>query len=198
MSVERTIWNRFGIVRGSSSLPYIGNSSRVALPVLFNDLGYKIGAEIGVRKAEYSELICKEIPGVKLICVDPWTAYRGADGTKAGQDRQESYFKFCQKRLRNYDVQFIRKTSQDALNDIPDESLDFCYIDAIHDFDSVMMDLIGWLKKVRRGGIISGHDYYHYYHFGVIEAIDAYTRAHDIKQWYITGEPDPSWFWQKQ
>lgn len=198
MSLERAIWNRFKIIRGGSSLPYIGTGSRDVLPELWNELGYKIGAEIGVRKAEYSEIICKAMPNVKLICVDPWFAYRGADGTKAGGDRQEKYFQYCQRRLSNYDVQFIRKTSQDALNDIADESLDFCYIDAIHDFDSVIMDLLGWIKKVRKGGIISGHDYYHYHHFGVIEAINAYTHAHNIPQWYVTGEQDPSWFWQKQ
>jgi len=198
MSVERVIWNKFKIQRGWDSLPLIGTGSRDLLPELFQELGYKYGAEVGVRKAEYSEIICKAMPGVKLVCIDPWSAYRGADGTKAGPDRQEKYYQYCQKKLSAYDVKFLRMTSEEALKEVPDNSLDFVYIDAIHDFDSVAMDIISWTKKVKAGGIISGHDYYHYHHFGVIEFVDAYTRAHNIQQWYVTGEGDPSWFWQKK
>ena len=42
---------------------------------------------------------------------------------------------------------------------VEDGSLDCCFIDAAHDYDSVKNDLINWEPKVKRGGIICGHDY---------------------------------------
>ncbi|NIT59155.1 MAG: hypothetical protein GWN00_23910, partial [Aliifodinibius sp.] len=57
-------------------------------------------------------------------------------------------------------VRFIRNTSEQAAEwEIPDGMLDFVYIDADHRFDHVMQDIILWFKKIRRGGILSGHDY---------------------------------------
>jgi predicted O-methyltransferase YrrM len=49
-----------------------------------------------------------------------------------------------------------------AADDFLDNSLDFVYIDAGHRFDDVVQDIIKWTKKVRKGGIISGHDYMEY------------------------------------
>ena len=40
-----------------------------------------------------------------------------------------------------------------------DESLDFVFIDAAHDYESVTKDLKAWYPKVKKGGVIAGHDY---------------------------------------
>lgn len=40
-----------------------------------------------------------------------------------------------------------------------DESLDFVYIDAAHDYVSVRSDIFAWLRKVKKTGYIGGHDY---------------------------------------
>jgi len=34
------------------------------------------------------------------------------------------------------------------------------YIDGRHDYDSAMNDIVSWSKKVKDGGIISGHDFH--------------------------------------
>ena len=54
----------------------------------------------------------------------------------------------------------IRKTSAEASLDFKDRSLDVVYIDGEHDVDSVLSDVQAWKNKVKKGGILSGHDWY--------------------------------------
>jgi len=54
----------------------------------------------------------------------------------------------------------IRKTSKEASNDFGDGTLDAVYIDAEHDPVSVRTDVNSWKSKVKKGGILCGHDFY--------------------------------------
>jgi|TARA_R110000824_G_scaffold2570_4_gene11849 predicted O-methyltransferase YrrM len=40
-----------------------------------------------------------------------------------------------------------------------DESIDFVYVDADHSYKGCMADLEAWYPKLKKGGILSGHDY---------------------------------------
>jgi hypothetical protein len=192
-SIHRIIWNKLGCHAGDI-VPYSGHpwhaQDRRALVELFSELGYKIGAEIGVEKGLFSRCICDMVPGVKLYCVDPWAPYN-----KQSKEREDKLYKYAMDRLVGCNVEVMRMSSLEASQKIVDRSLDFVYIDALHDFDSVMMDIILWTPKVRSGGIVSGHDYVNSYGFGVIPAVNSYTQTHSINPWYITNEGFASWFW---
>ena len=74
-----------------------------------------------------------------------------------------------------------------------DHSLDMVFIDGAHDYESVMTDILSWLPKIKKNGLICGHDYecsskecdktllkkysnldfYAGRHYGVIRAVDA-------------------------
>jgi SAM-dependent methyltransferase len=54
----------------------------------------------------------------------------------------------------------MRMTSQDAVHQFDDASLDFVFIDASHEYEDVKDDIRVWIKKVKPGGILAGHDYY--------------------------------------
>jgi hypothetical protein len=84
-----------------------------------------------------------------------------------------------------------------AVRDFSYGELDFVYIDGHHGFDYVMQDLIEWSKVVRPGGIVSGHDYYRFRWAGVVPAVDAYTHAHQIHEWFITDEKETTFFWAR-
>jgi hypothetical protein len=94
----------------------------------------------------------------------------------------------------------------DALEGFPDNSLDFVFIDGNHSFPYVAEDIFYWEKKVRPGGIVSGHDYLDVPRkdcvIQVREVVDAYTEAFKIKKWFIVDECSKkrcgSFFWVKQ
>jgi predicted O-methyltransferase YrrM len=183
---------RFSPHSDQTSPVRIKGYTRQNLAQLFAGLGFVRGAEIGVAEGIYSEVLCQNIPNLKLLCVDLWSRY-----AKKGNSDQERCFAITQRRLAPYPVEYIRKPSMDALADVQDGSLDFVYIDADHRFDFVMRDVIEWSKKVRPGGIVAGHDYYHFKKSGVVEAVDAYTFAHQIHEWFIDDQREPSFFWVK-
>ena len=53
----------------------------------------------------------------------------------------------------------IRLSSAEAVKLYADECLDFCLIDASHDYEDVKLDIQSWLPKVKKGGVLAGDDY---------------------------------------
>lgn len=177
------------------------------LTKLYAELGYKEGAEIGVAEGTFSKSICENNLGVKLHCIDPWEKYPGYNdfaGDFFAQAEQKA-----REMLEPYNCNIIKKYSQDALKDISNKSLDFVYIDANHDVRHVIDDIDDWDKKVRDGGMISGHDWFISQSrpdiLQVVYALDAYTKAWRINPWFVLGrderlpnekrERSRSWFW---
>ena len=89
--------------------------------------------------------------------------------------------------------------SQDALIEVPDCSLDWVFIDANHSYEYAKSDIIGWSKKVKTGGIVSGHDFYDKNKnsrrgvpFGVekavIELVENFTVDAEANVWYSIKE----------
>jgi hypothetical protein len=178
------------------------NNRREDLPEFFKDRGYRVGAEIGVYKGDFTRLFCQN--GFKMYAVDPWLAYSDYFHLKADQAQMEREYERAKIKLAPYDCTIIRKIALEALNDIPDESLDFVYIDGNHDFLHATEDIWWWSRKVKRGGVISGHDYWNGRHQHLCDVkwvLDGITQALHIKNWYVIGEEDkpqhtkPSWFW---
>jgi len=176
-------------VKRRDTLPYTGWAAyaREDLAKLYNTLGYKVGAEIGVQGGRHARLMFQTIPDLKLFCVDPWKAYN-----RMKEHKIKILYERCLKRLDGYNAEFMKMTSMEAVEKIPDGSLDFVYIDGLHEFDYVMMDIIRWSPKVRIGGIVAGHDYFKSYQVGVMPAVNAYTSAHGIHDWYVTTAYTPS------
>jgi hypothetical protein len=173
----------------------IPDCSRDDLPSFFVEMGYKIGAEIGVDKGEFSEKLCKV--GLELYAIDPWR-YDSDYVDRHNQETLDSFYETTKRKLSSYPgSKIIRKTSMEAVADFANESLDFVYIDANHQLKYIIEDLVEWSKKVRPGGIVSGHDYIYtnprtpagICH--VIPAINAYTQAYNIKNWYLLGRKNP-------
>ena len=61
------------------------------------------------------------------------------------------------------------------------EQVDAIYIDADHEYESVMKGLIEWDKHLKSGGIWSGHDYAPRAWPGVVQAVDEFFGDAEIK-----------------
>lgn len=68
-------------------------------------------------------------------------------------------------------VNLIKDTSLNAVNKYENESIDFCFIDGSHEYEDVKADIIAYLPKIKKGGIIAGHDYSPDWP-GVVKAVD--------------------------
>ena len=195
--VDKLIVERFN-VEGDRSPLRSKDRTRQHLAKFFGEMGFKIGAEIGVWQGEYSAILSKSAPSLHLLCIDPWKSFR-----RHKQRHMDVYYDRACRRLNGRNIEIIKKPSMEVVRDIPNNSLDFVYIDEMHEFDPEMLDLICWSDKVRPGGIVSGHDYSPpTWYNGVKLAVDTYTQAHGIESWYITSEETsdheaPSFFWVK-
>ena len=172
------------------------------LPRIFKECGFKVGAEIGVELGKFSECLARKVPCEKLYCIDPWVTY----GDQFTRHNPDEFYDLALEKLNKYDcVEIIRKFSMEAVKDFEDESLDFVYIDGNHDFPHVTEDINAWSKKVRKGGIISGHDYVFERSIGAHAGyvVRDWTDIYKIKPWYVideskkVGHGRPSWLWVK-
>lgn len=128
-----------------------------------------IGAEIGIWKGKMSEKILEMIPNLQLIMVDRWECpppddsfyESGSQIALVNQDVFDAAFKEAMERTDPYakrcDV--YKMLSEDAAEEIENNSLDFVFIDGDHSYEGVKTDIIAWLPKVKVGGWISGHDW---------------------------------------
>ena len=188
------------------------------LPDLFREMGFKVGAEIGVANGLYSKALCSRIPGLKLYCIDPWTSYDAyvEHHDAIGQEILDDCYNVALERLKPYNCQFVRKFSMDAVKDFEDESLDFVFIDGNHSFRYVIDDIDEWSKKVRKGGIVSGHDFWNSidtpYNLTykptkeqemllcqVKDAVYSWTATNRIEPWFVTSKDKcNSFLWIKK
>jgi len=172
------------------------------IPKLFNELGFKTGAEIGVHQAGYSEWLLKAMPQLKLYGIDLWESYKGyKDFGK--HDLDDAYFN-AQERVKDYDCELIKGWSNEVVKQFKDESLDFVNIDGNHAYEYVVEDIANWSKKVRLGGIVYGHDFDDYTNrrrwklMHVIQAVEGWMKSYRIHPWFVLeGNRNRSWMYVK-
>ena len=176
------------------------------LPKLFKDLGFTVGAEIGVAKGRFAKLLCEGNPNLRLYGIDVWKVYDGyqdTDGTE--QKIMDDIYRDARARLAPFKVEIVNEWSMDAVKRFEDESLDFVYIDCNHAYEYAKEDIREWSKKVRKGGIVSGHDYINGHAgiaFGVIQAVNEWVEENNIPYLFILNKDAninqmPSWMYVK-
>jgi|SRR5579871_2096409 len=157
-----------------------------------------VGAEIGVWKGDFSAQIIEVAQPTKLYLIDPWalnedeahrTCWYGAEQRPDMETMFETVRQRFQKELRQGSLAIIRQPSSVALGAMPDESLDFVYIDGDHQYRAVRQDCFLAYDKVKPGGLICGDDYADggWWKDGVIQAFHELIAERNVVITYARG-----------
>lgn len=174
-------------------------SRYIGFPDLLKELGIKKGVELGVYKGKYSEILMDKIPGLDLTAIDAWKTYKGYKDYEV-TDLETEALRQAKERAEKKGFKIMQEWSVEASRQFEDESLDFIFIDCNHDFAHVVEDLAAWSPKVKKGGIISGHDFFEsrQERYGVKYAVPAWCTYLRVPMLFvINGDRIPSWFYVK-
>lgn len=107
-----------------------------------------------------------------LLCVDSWpsTYMWGPEKATALEAPFETFYANVRQSGLLKTIVPIRAKSTWAAQFVKN-GLDFVFIDAEHDYKSCAEDIKAWLPKIRKGGVIAGHDYDGSFQ-GVVRAVD--------------------------
>jgi SAM-dependent methyltransferase len=121
--------------------------------------------EVGCWKGRSATYMAVEINNsnkkIKFDCVDLWD---GSNEPLYNKNKDVVDNVLYQVFLKNIEpvkhiINPIRMSSVEASKLYLDESLDFVFIDACHEYECVKEDIISWYPKIKKGGIIAGHDF---------------------------------------
>jgi hypothetical protein len=99
--------------------------------------------------------------------------------------------KLFESEVENNKVELVREWGGNFLHNLPDDSLDWVYLDACHDYKPVSIEVEISLRKVKTGGFIMGHDYWTNclnWKAGVIRVVNERIQNGDMKMTGITIE----------
>lgn len=120
-------------------------------------------AEVGVYQGDFALHVLERCPAIeKYYMVDPWRHLDEWNKPANENDKtfEEVYLETlsrtefaAQKRI------VMRGKTAEVIDFIPDNSLDFAYIDGDHTLKGITIDLIGLYPKIRGGGWLGGDDF---------------------------------------
>jgi hypothetical protein len=178
--------------------------SREDFPILIRQMGYKKICEVGSHRGWFLSILSLSKPD-HLVGVDVWDKY-----DKEAYSKHPGYynliFPHCLNKIwrekaqamaekSDLNIDIIVDLSVEAAKQFEDGYFDFVYIDANHTYESVIADLEAWYPKVRKGGMIAGHDYLNFTRDGgklilnCKDGIDAFVKkTGKEKDLMLTGE----------
>jgi len=130
-----------------------------------------IVAEVGVNWGEFSDLILLYTDPKHLYLIDIW-------------ENENQYNQVKDMFADNSRVTVIRIDSIKATKLFEDNSFDWVYIDADHSYFAVKNDLNAWIKKIKPGGMLAGHDYV--FLQSVVIAVNEFLLENNLNMTYLS------------
>lgn len=116
--------------------------------------------EVGSWKGRSSSYMCVEIArsnkNINFFCVDTWQGSK-EHGVIDGDQLYKQFLTNMKPLLHLFSA--LRLPSVEAAELFQDNSLDFVFVDASHEYEHVKQDIASWLPKIAAGGLLAGHDY---------------------------------------
>lgn len=153
-----------------------------------------VGAEVGVLVGHFSQQILRIVQPSKFYAVDTWLIPYNVNIDQdivrmTGPKIKETFYKRFEQEIASGLVTPLVQPSEVALTTIPDNYLDWIYIDANHNYNYVLTDLENSLRIVKDGGWICGHDFCEINLFGVVRAVAVFCDRHNLEIVYLTDSP---------
>jgi hypothetical protein len=111
---------------------------------------------------------------VTFDCVDTWKG--SSEHQNVEEVKNDTLYETFLSNIESvkHVINPIRMDSVLAAKLYKDNSLDFVFIDASHEYQAVKNDIEAWYPKVKDGGVLAGHDYKCWY--GVTRAVDEFVK----------------------
>jgi len=116
-----------------------------------------IGVELGVFKGINAERLLSMLNIDTLHLVDLWIT---PDYAKDRYDYRKHYVMVQKKFEDNKKVCIFEMDTVEYAQFIQEDFLDFIYIDADHSYEGCKRDINAWWSKIKKGGVLVGHDYF--------------------------------------
>jgi Methyltransferase domain len=119
--------------------------------------------EVGVWKGEYAETVLQQCDSIRqYYMLDPWATL--PDWNKPFNVAPQQFDEVYEEAMRRTDFAaqkriILRGRTKEVIDKLPDNTLDFAYIDGDHTLRGITIDLIKVLPKIRDGGLIGGDDF---------------------------------------
>lgn len=152
-----------------------------------NGRGVEVGTWLGKSACYMAELIKGNGYNLKFYGVDTFLGEINAvDQQDIVKKEGGSIYKKFLENMRDAKVlDFVtplQMTSEFASALFEDESLDFVFIDSSHEYNDVLFDLTIWYPKIKKSGIIAGHDYLPFQPNTVAEAVATFFKGKEVYQ----------------
>ena len=119
--------------------------------------------ELGVWKGEFSAHILTQCPAIeRYYMLDPWRplpSWNKPLNVSAAEFEKALEAATDATSFAGDKVTILRGTAREVIGRIPDESLDFAYIDGDHTLRGISIDLINTYPKIKPGGFLGGDDF---------------------------------------
>lgn len=142
-----------------------------------------IGCEIGVWKGSNARKFFECLNLEKMFLIDPYLPYDDGSLEVKGCTL-EDFLKIernAKKLLGKWGKQavWLRMSSFEAVTHVSN-GLDFVYVDGNHNYEVVSKDLENYFPKLKKGGVLSGHDFACNYP-GVVKAVLEFAEAKQLQ-----------------
>jgi len=126
-----------------------------------------IFVEIGIWKGKSTVYMAEQIKNsgknIKFYAIDSFIGF--GEEKSYDEDPDIKSKTILQKYYSNISpvkeyINTIVGDSKEVHTQFENESVDFLFIDGDHRYEGIRTDLHNWFPKIKKGGIISGHDYF--------------------------------------
>jgi hypothetical protein len=170
----------------------------------------EVGAYLGRSSLYLASRIRASGKKIRVYAVDLWDGWLYDDfsessdveyGKENWPELQDTFWHFI-RNVRQAGVEDLiyplKMPSEQAASLFEDGTLDFVFLDADHSYEAVRRDLEAWFPKVKRRGILGGHDYLHADFPGVRRAADEFFMEQELPlqvhgSSFLVTKPSPRW-----